>query len=418
MSDFVPKEVVLQILSYLTVDTVIKCTVVCKSWYTLITSSRFINAHLAKTLAKPIISQPILTRRFTESPKKEDYFLHSNSNGSLDTYQTINKCPLKAKSCNLFTRIVGTVNGLICLSDDFFGFTYRITLWNPLVRRSLELPVPNVTSEEVGPFFFALGFGFDAKSNDYKVVKLVYPVGEGTFKEPFHCKGKPPKVEVFSVKEKRWRMVCGKVVKCSFTEIGWTQCFLNGRVHWITYEKKRSTIETSVLLFDMEDEKFMKMKLPESLVEVNPRQLSISVNRGTAGRVFGLTQTGEVLLAAADRSQRGYENFDAFLSCLEATSGDMVLYDPKGRQTTHGVQPKGAIDAFYAGDYIESLVFLNKESGAASYEEKHKSINSESGGSVEPDMEQIWLMMGLCSSNDADEEEREHNSYVRQRILA
>ncbi|OMP07503.1 hypothetical protein COLO4_07288 [Corchorus olitorius] len=246
MSDFVPKEVVLQILSYLPVHTVIKCTLVCKSWHSLITSSCFIDAHLAKTLAKPLISQPILTRRFTESHKKEDYFLHSN--GSLDTYQTINKCPLKAEDSNLFTRIVGT-----------------------------------------------------------------------------------------------------------------------------------------------------------------------------AGRVFGLTETGEVLLAVADRSQGGSENFDAFLSCFEATSGDMVLYDPKGRQTTRVVQRKAAIDAFYAGDFIESLVFLNKESGATSYEgakieEQGKSINSESGRSIKLDLEQIWSSMGLCSSNDADEEEKEHNSYAKQRM--
>ncbi|OMO69141.1 hypothetical protein COLO4_29230 [Corchorus olitorius] len=414
MSDFFPQEVIFQILSHLPVETLVKCTSVCKSWHALITSSSFINAHLAKTLAKPLI----LTRRFTDSSKKEHYFLHLN-NTSLDIYQTIKKSPLKALR-NLYPRIV-------------------------------ELPRPNLTFHEVGPYSFSLGFGFDAKRNDYKVVRLVYPQSE---------EENPPKVEVFSVKENGWRMVCGEVVKCSFIEPGWTQCFLKGRVHWITYEKKMRAVETSVLLFDMEDEKFRKMKLPEPLVGVNPMQLSISVNRGMltvshyysseenstrycdiwertqygdlkswtklytidvlggAGRVFGLTETGEVLLAAADRNTQGaFENFAALLSCFEAKSGDLVVYDPKGRQTTHVVHPQGVIEAFYAGDYIESLVFLNKESGAASYEgatikEKHKSINSESGGSVEHDLEQVRSMMG-SSSNDADEEKVEDNPNAR-----
>ncbi|OMO85288.1 hypothetical protein COLO4_21674 [Corchorus olitorius] len=418
MSDFVPKKVVFQILSYLPVHTVIKCTLVCKSWHSLITSSCFIDAHLAKTLAKPLISQPILTRRFTESHKKEDYFLHSN--GSLDTYQTINKCPLKAEDSNLFTRIVGTVNGLICLSDDFFGVTNRITLWNPLVRRSLELPAPNVTSDKVGPFMFALGFGFDAKRNDYKVVKLVYPQRQ-------IGKGKPPKVEVFSVKEKGWRMVCGKVVKCTFTETGWTQCFLNGRVHWITSEKKTSTVESLVLLFDMEDEKFMKMKLPEALVEVNPRQLSISVNGGmlTVFHYYS-SEPNSISNRCCDiweRTQYGDVKSWTKLYTIDVlgTAGRVFGLTETGRQTTRVVQPKAAIDAFYAGDFIESLVFLNKKSGATSYEgakieEKGKSINSESGRSVKLDLEQIWSSMGLCSSNDADEEEKEHNSYAKQRM--
>ncbi|XVF52501.1 hypothetical protein PTKIN_Ptkin05aG0023200 [Pterospermum kingtungense] len=157
-------------------------------------------------------------------------FLHLN-NESLDIYQTL-KSPLKPRK-NLYPGIVGTVHGLICLSDDLFGFT--------------------------------LGFGFDAKKNDYKVVRLVYVE---TGDDRFHLL--PPRVEVFSVREKGWRMVSGKGVECCFVEGRWTRCFLNGRVYWITYEKKMGSVKNWVLLFDMEDEKFRKMKLPERLVDKNP----------------------------------------------------------------------------------------------------------------------------------------------------
>ncbi|OMP07501.1 hypothetical protein COLO4_07286 [Corchorus olitorius] len=431
MSDFVPQEVVFQILSHLPVETLINCTLVCKAWYALITSSSFINAHLAKTLAKPLISQPILTRRFTDSPKKEHYFLHLNHQ-SLDTCQAI-KSPLKPRK-NLYPRVVGTVHGLICLSDDLFGYTGRILLWNPLVRRSMELPTPNVTYKDVGPYTFILGFGFDAKKNDYKVVRLLYPQGD----------------------------------------LG------DRRVHWIAYEKNTSGGGRNwVVLFDMEDEKFRKMKIPQLVDSANPMNVFISVTRGVltvcnyyslvaddrycdiwektqygdvkswtklytvgidvlgrAGRVVGLTGNDELLIAADDHggSETEMGGFSGFLSSFEVRSGNLVLYDPKSRQTNLVVQPQGVIDAFFAGEYIESLVFLNKESGATSYEgakmeEKGKFrmilfnldllklVISESEGSAKHVLGEDGSMMGSSSNIDADEEEEEDDLFGSTGLL-
>ncbi|XVF52473.1 hypothetical protein PTKIN_Ptkin05aG0021100 [Pterospermum kingtungense] len=272
MSDFIPQEIILQILYRLPIKTLVKCILVCKSWLSLVTSSDFINTHLSKTLSKPITSRPLLTRHFTESPKKEHYFLRLNRE-SLDIYQTL-KCPLKPRT-NDYPRIVGTVHGLICLSDDFVGYTNRIVLWNPSVRKYIELPWPSITFSEIGPYYFTLGFGFDAKKNDYKVVRLAYAQGNN-FGDVF-----PPYVEVFSVAEKGWRLISGEGLDCSFDETRWRQFFSNGRVLWIAYEiKMASRAKNLVLSFDMEDEKFEKMDLPLSLVHVNPMRLFISVTNG------------------------------------------------------------------------------------------------------------------------------------------
>ncbi|XVF52500.1 hypothetical protein PTKIN_Ptkin05aG0023100 [Pterospermum kingtungense] len=252
MSDYIPQEIILQILYRLPVKSLVKFTLVCKLWQSLITSSCFINTHLAKTLSEPINSHPLLIRRFTDFPEEEHYFLYSNHE-SLDIFQTL-KSPFKPRK-NLYPRILGTVHGLICLSDDIFEFSNRIVLWNPSIRKSIELPRPNITSDEVGSYIFTLGFGFDAKKHDYKVVRLAY-VRSGDHRSHLL----PPKVEVFSVAEKGWRMVSGKGIECYFVEDTWSQCFLNGRVHWIAYEKKIGGVKNWVLLFDMEDEKFRKMR--------------------------------------------------------------------------------------------------------------------------------------------------------------
>ncbi|XVF52488.1 hypothetical protein PTKIN_Ptkin05aG0022300 [Pterospermum kingtungense] len=445
MSDFIPQEIILQILYRLPVKTLVKFTLVCKSWQSLITTSCFINTHLAKTLSKPITSQPLLIRRFTDSPKKEQYFLHL-SHESLDIFQTL-KSPLKSRK-NLYARIVGTVHGLICLSDDIFGYTYRIVLWNPSVRRSIELPRPNITFHEVGLYNFALGFGFDAKKNDYKVVRLAYVQSED---DGFHLL--PPKVEVFSVAEKGWRMVSGKGLECCCVEATWTQCFLNGRVHWIAYENKMGSLKNWVLLFDMEDEKFRKMKLPESLVDINPMMLFISMSRGMltvfeyygdsenrlcniwvraeygdvkswskmysidngvlggGGRVYRLTEHGEVFLAKSE-DDGGWRSYAEFQIMFEVRRGELLLYDPKSRQTKV-VQPQGVLDAFFVADYTESLVFLNKESGATSYdgaeiEEKRESVNPESGEGTSNLV--LKEDRSIISQNDARQEEEDDTS--------
>ncbi|XVF52499.1 hypothetical protein PTKIN_Ptkin05aG0023000 [Pterospermum kingtungense] len=158
----------------------------------------------------------------------------------------------------------------------------------------------------------------------------------------------------------------------------------------------------------MEDEKFRKMKLPESLVDIIPMRLSISVSRGMLtvfdyyavdrknrfcniwmrteygdvkswsklycidvlggeGMVYGLTENGEVFLTNSEVHSGGWQSYAEFPSLCEARRGELVLYDPKSKQSKV-VQPHGVVDAFFVGDYTDSLFLLNKENGATSYE--------------------------------------------------
>lgn len=60
--------------------------------------------------------------------------------------------------------------GLVCLIGDL-GSCACIVL-NPSVRKSVALPEPNVTDRHSG-YNASIGFGFDAMTNAYKVVRLV-----------------------------------------------------------------------------------------------------------------------------------------------------------------------------------------------------------------------------------------------------
>ena len=74
-------------------------------------------------------------------------------------------------------------------------------LWNPCVRKFVKLPKPNITCFSHGDYNASVGFGFDSKTNDYKVVRFVTLGEKGQ-------KGKsPPEVEVYSLSTGKWRMV-------------------------------------------------------------------------------------------------------------------------------------------------------------------------------------------------------------------
>ena len=63
---------------------------------------------------------------------------------------------------------MGTYNGLLFLSDDLHTESERLCLWNPCVRKLVNLPSPNVTYITNGGFGTIIGLGFDSKTNDYK----------------------------------------------------------------------------------------------------------------------------------------------------------------------------------------------------------------------------------------------------------
>ena len=69
--------------------------------------------------------------------------------------------------------MVGSCNGLLCLSNDKLSYTNRLCLWNTCVRRLVEIPLPNITYATHSSFDVTIEFGFDPKTNDYKVVRVV-----------------------------------------------------------------------------------------------------------------------------------------------------------------------------------------------------------------------------------------------------
>ncbi|KAA8524477.1 hypothetical protein F0562_010900 [Nyssa sinensis] len=367
MSDYLPPDVLIEILTRLPVKSVIRFTSVCKSWYSLIRNPSFITTHLNQTIAsKKKNDQFLLVRHYNKNDKKEHYTLHHDDETFGDKFLEI-QFPFKSQLA--FFRIVGSCNGLLCLCDDLFGDTHTIVLWNPSIRKSVNLPMP---SKPQWPNMFVLGFGLDPTTNDYKVVRIVY------YKEHLFRYKTPPEVEICTLSTKSWRRISSTAPPYCIVEFMWSQVFLNGAVHWIAYDPHVvGGFHNLILSFDMRNEVFCEMTLPVALAGQQATSLSINV-LGESLAIFGYVRqigTGScciwvmkeygvaeswtklvtINLPGELGSTVGFKKNGEVL--LSMRNNLFVSYDPKTQQIKElGIH--GNSRSFYVDTYMETLVLL------------------------------------------------------------
>ena len=149
--------------------------------------------------------------------------------------------------------MVGTCYVLLLLSDDT---NISFCLWNPCVGKFLKLPSPNITYATHGRFGASIGFGFDPKTKDYKVVRVVTLLGNLDV-------GKTrPQVEIYTLSTGQWRML-GTGLDPSGA-LYCPQTLINGALHWVAFFRDGdNNIHNFVLVFDLAKEVFHEILLPE-----------------------------------------------------------------------------------------------------------------------------------------------------------
>ncbi|KAH9620137.1 hypothetical protein KSS87_008102 [Heliosperma pusillum] len=388
----------MEILKHLPVKTLGKCRCVCKPWDKLIVSTAFITAHM-KYYSQNAANRLLMYRQFSNPPEKqEQYSLFLDSGEvkegtNLDVHHNF-VCPFTATKSGYHFRVVGSVNGLICLSDDLFGYTYAVLLWNPLIHKYITLPVPLATYQgSVGAYISMLGFGYDSKRGDHKVVRLVY------IQDNKHLDTTPPKVELYSVQEKRWRWVpADYLVDICVCDIKWSQVFLNGNIHWVAWERDANTQKFErnwLLLFDVESERFKKMKLPERLKKVNTLNLSVCDHDGKLSVLYSELKggfSGKEMEKCEIWVKKGYHvgsswcqviSLDlgsniglGWVQCLRnsgevlgfAKNGALMSYNPSMKQDK-ALGFRGRWRSWFTCGFAESLVFLDNKDGVQTYKE-------------------------------------------------
>ncbi|XP_050371076.1 F-box protein CPR1-like [Argentina anserina] len=303
MSDYLPQEVITNILLRLPSKSLVICTSVCKSWGSMIKNSSFIQAHLSHRInynnlhgTHLLLLHGVSCKTYGSSFghylfingfKEEVYSLHYD-NYNFDEYcKVVLQSPISDEEmCNEYFRVVGICNGLVFLADDFSHFGYNFIIWNPSIRKLVTLPKPGLKYETIGGYYACHGFAFDAITNDYKVVRLIEVQSgfmEGTANQTF--------MEVYSLAAGSWsdpRLVdpqCG-------INTGSPQAFVNGALHWDVCGLASTSYHYFVLAFDVSSELFREIMVPKSLESDLQGVLSLQVSVSGDGKSLALFVAG------------------------------------------------------------------------------------------------------------------------------
>nr|BEL64084.1 hypothetical protein [Pyrus pyrifolia] len=259
---------VVEILSRLPPKPLMRFKCIRKSWCTLISSPSFMAKHLNNCMDNKLSSSTcILLNRsqphiFPDQNWKQEVFW-SKINIFIDSdehnlhYDVLDlNIPFPFEDHD-FVQIHGYCNGIVCVivGNHFF-------LCNPATREFMQLPdsclllPPAEGKFELDTTFEALGFGFDCKTKEYKVVQIIenceYSDDEQTY---YHCTTLPHTAEVYTTTANSWKEI---KIDISSKTYSWScSVYLKGFCYWYATDD-----EEYVLSFDLGNEIFHRIQLP------------------------------------------------------------------------------------------------------------------------------------------------------------
>ncbi|XP_052171332.1 F-box protein At3g07870-like [Diospyros lotus] len=368
---YLPQELLVEIFKRLPVKSLLRLRSVSKSWCSLISSREFITLHMNYSVNN--------TRMLVCYYPSERYALHYDN----DAFELHSEVEFPFRMPNSYYRIVGSCNGLVCVGYNLVFYSNDLFLWNPSIRKIVTLPTPGITFKSHGACMLVLGFGFDSKSNDYKVVRIVYLQGRNGLNKV------PPEVELYELSTGTWRGISAvippyQMYNCSL------QANVNGAVHWIaSHVTKIAGLGSFILAFDLSDEVFKEMRLPSTLVHECPVAMSIAA----CGELLSLfhyhrSSSSNRCCSVWVMQKYGMDNswtklFNVELlqgvsavlgsrkngELLVVTSDDkLVSYDPDDGEVKDLGLRRTTTCSLYANTYIESLILFDRANGILGYD--------------------------------------------------
>ncbi|XP_052182638.1 F-box protein CPR1-like isoform X2 [Diospyros lotus] len=256
---YLPGELLAEILKRLPVKSLLRFRSVSKSWCSLIGNPEFITLHRNYNINHPRIMVNYYPSKL--------YALHYDN----DAFELHTEVEFPFMRLNRYYRVLGSCNGLIFVGTNLVSFASDLFLWNPSIRKFVTLPTPGITFNSHGPYRPVFGFGFDSKSNDYKVVRIVYLQGRNGLSKV------PPEVELYELHTGTWRGITAVVPPFEMRNYSCQANMINGAVHWIAYSPtKNGGFPNLIVAFDLSDEVFKEMRFPNTLANKCPLKMSIA----------------------------------------------------------------------------------------------------------------------------------------------
>lgn len=254
--DALPRDLAINILSRLPVKTLAQSTAVSQHWYSLIKNPIFVRAHFTRSISQLAATSAdhcilVTPKEFSDEPTLSIFADNEN-------YDLCCKVKIPFQTWSKTVQIVGSCNGLVCLTDEVdCAYGGDVYLFNPVLRKykilKSEFSCYCDWMEKNFSTYPVLGFGFCERDNDFRVVRILYSA---------HHVGEKlrPRVEVYSLKSGKWRSVRAKI---DHTVFRGCNAFVDGCIYWLAAEKAHGRLSW-VMWFDLEDEVFHDVEMPEN----------------------------------------------------------------------------------------------------------------------------------------------------------
>ena len=363
-----PPEIIREILLRLPAKSIGRFRCVSKLFRSLSSDPKFANNHLDLTIRNDAVHRKLIVsshnlyaldldsigcQRFRDLvaqelsyPLKEDPI----------KFDEMIKCHVGENMLKPYRRnwveIIGSSHGLVCISPC----EGALFLYNPTTGESKRLLI-SAGGEE----FQTLGFGFDALTDDYKVVKLVAD-GDNVLKS-----------SVYSLKSDSWRWI--RDLSYEHKDCFSSGVTLRGAVHWVFANDSQRV----VLAFDFKTEEFREMLLPGEEAEdcghsyrnfvvgvINGRLCLVNSCYEVHDDVWVMDEYGvasswrRIRISLLYRSMKPLCSSENGEEVLLELDGDMVLYNFESHASRYlGIRGVKLSDGFEADAYVESLISPN-----------------------------------------------------------
>ncbi|KAL5794241.1 hypothetical protein ACOSP7_002835 [Xanthoceras sorbifolium] len=242
--EYLPREIILDILSRLPVTSLLYFKLVCKAWHNLVQDPLLVSMHFFRAT----VNDPCLILHCDYPIQNQLYSLELSALSKEE--QRVNK--IRVPVLPEF-EVVGSCKGLLCLCDS--TAKDRLYVYNPFTRDYIELPKSTELLHQ-NPVF---GFGFNQTTKKYMVVKAVYRKRP---REPRICQSgllsSRAEVQILTLGSPAWR----NLRKLHYyLQQGLSQILVCGRIHWRSWTRGFHS-GCSIISFDLEEERFWEVPSP------------------------------------------------------------------------------------------------------------------------------------------------------------
>ncbi|KAK9160184.1 hypothetical protein Syun_006525 [Stephania yunnanensis] len=243
-TEYVPDELIRQILSHAPVKSLIQLKRVSKTWHTIINDPTFINLHLNQAIQHNNFSLLLYNSNHI-------YSIHDPTSAATTECPSV---PFNHEHRDYYD-VAGSCDGLILL------IPYRgcFGIWNPSTGEFISIPSPYCSENYIltMPWHENMyGFGYGSNRSDYKIVSIF---GTGN-------------VKVFSTQSgsRMWKTIEGSNIHVVFDDSLYIYnsngIFARGAVHWLMcFFVTPTEEEDRIIAYDFGCEEFRTIPMPDRL---------------------------------------------------------------------------------------------------------------------------------------------------------